>query len=254
MDTKGYGVSLMELFRLLMKKIRVIIAMMVVCVIVMEAVTLLGGTYQSTAIMVIEPKANSSTTVTDAKGSVNSLLGSDLTMEQNVESNDVNYRITTGARLASVCSAVMKSDMILQPIVEDLGLSRTAEDLANDIDVESIEDSQMMQIKVKAGTGEEAKAICERLIADSKDMILKLTDAATYEEAYAPQAPKKPMSSGKLKSAIMGLFLGLVLSVAGIIIQYMLDDHVRTEKTIVYDLDMKVLGVIPAETEGKKQK
>ena len=239
----------MGLFRLLMKKIRVIRAAMSVCGIVMEAATLLGGTYQSTAIMIIEPNASTSTTVTDAKGSVNSLLGSDLTMEQNVESNDVNYRITTGARLASVCSAVMKSDMILQPIVEELGLSRTAEELANDIEVESIEDSQMMQL-----TGEEAKAICERLIADSKDMILKLTDAATYEEAYAPQAPEKPMSSGKMKSAIMGLFLGLVLSVAGIIIQYMLDDHVRTEKAIVYDLDMKVLGVIPAETEGKKQK
>ena len=62
------------------------------------------------------------------------------------------------------------------------------------------------------------------------------------------------MPSGKLKSAIMGLFLGLVLSVAGIIIQYMLDDHVRTEKDIVYGLDMRVLGVIPAETEEKKQK
>ena len=111
-----------------------------------------------------------------------------------------------------------------------------------------------MQIKVKASSGEEAKKICERLIADSKDMILKLTDAATYEEAYAPKTAEKSMPSGKLKSAIMGLFLGLVLSVAGIIIQYMLDDHVRTEKDIVYGLDMRVLGVIPAETEGKKQK
>ena len=35
MDTKGYGVSLMELFRLLMKKIRVIIAVVIACVIVM---------------------------------------------------------------------------------------------------------------------------------------------------------------------------------------------------------------------------
>ena len=136
MDTKGYGVSLMELFRLLMKKIRVIIAVVIACVIVMEIVTPRGSTYyQCTAIMII---------VTDAEGSANSLLGSDLTMEQNVENNDVNYRIETGVQLASVCSAVMKSDMILQPIVEDLGLSRTTENLANDIEVESIEDSQMM--------------------------------------------------------------------------------------------------------------
>lgn len=255
MDTKGYGVSLMELFRLLMKKIRVIIAVVIACVIVMEIVTPRGSTYyQCTAIMIIEPNTRITTIVTNAEGSANSLLGSDLTMEQNVENNDVNYRIETGAQLASVCSAVMKSDMILQPIVEDLGLSRTTENLANDIEVESIEDSQMMQIKVKASSGEEAKEICERLIADSKDMILKLTDAATYEEAYAPKASEKSMPSGKLKSAIMGLFLGLVLSVAGIIIQYMLDDHVRTEKDIVYGLDMRVLGVIPAETEGKKQK
>ena len=84
--------------------------------------------------------------------------------------------------------------------------------------------------------------------------LAKLTDAATYEEGYAPKTSEKSMPSGKLKSAIMGLFLGLVLSVAGIIIQYMLDDHVRTEKDIVYGLDMRVLGVIPAETEGKKQK
>lgn len=251
MDTKGYDVSQMELFRLLMKKIRVIIAVVIACVIVMEIVTPRSSAcYQCTAIMIIEPNTRITTIVTDAEGSANSLLGSDLTMEQNVES----YRIETGVQLASVCSAVMKSDMILQPIVEDLGLSRTTENLANDIEVESIEDSQMMQIKVKASSGEEAKEICERLIADSKDMILKLTDAATYEEAYAPKASEKSMSFGKLKNAIMGLFLGLVLSVAGIIIQYMLDDHVRTEKDIVYGLDMRVLGIIPAETEGKKQK
>ena len=45
MDTKGYGVSLMELFRLLMKKIRVIIAVVIACVIVMEIVTPRGSTY-----------------------------------------------------------------------------------------------------------------------------------------------------------------------------------------------------------------
>ena len=158
MDTKGYGVSLMELFRLLMKKIRVIIAVVIACVIVMEIVTPRGSTYyQCTAIMIIEPNTRTTTIVTDAEGSANSLLGSGLTMEQNVENNDVNYRIETGVQLASVCSAVMKSDMILQPIVDDLGLSRTTENLANDIEVESIEDSQMMQIKVKASSGEEAK-------------------------------------------------------------------------------------------------
>ena len=136
MDTKGYDVSLMELFRLLMKKIRVIIAVVIACVIVMEIVTPRSSTYyQCTAIMIIEPNTRTS------------LLGSDLTMEQNVENNDVNYRIETGVQLASVCSAVMKSDMILQPIVEDLGLSRTTENLANDIEVESIEDSQRKQKK-----------------------------------------------------------------------------------------------------------
>lgn len=57
MDTKGYGVSLMELFRLLMKKIRVIIAVVIACVIVMEIVTPRGSTYyQCTAIMIIEPE------------------------------------------------------------------------------------------------------------------------------------------------------------------------------------------------------
>ena len=45
MDTKGYGVSLMELFRLLMKKIRVIIAVVIACVIVTEVVTPQGSTY-----------------------------------------------------------------------------------------------------------------------------------------------------------------------------------------------------------------
>ena len=86
-------------------------------------------------------------------------------------------------------------------------------------------------------------------------MILKLTDAATYEEAYAPRTSEKSMPSGKLKSAIMGLFLGLVLSVAGIIIQYMLDDHVRTEeKDIVYGLDMRVLGRHPGGNGGKAER
>ena len=254
MNTKEYGVSLMELFGILMKRIHIIIVTVVGCVVVMEAVTFWGATYQSTAIMVIEPSTSSLSTTTEARGNANSLIGSELTMEQNVQNNDVNYRLTTGAKIASVCSAVMKSDMILQPIVEELNLQCSAEALADNIDVESIENSQMLQITVRASNGEEAKKICEHLIKNSEDMILKLTDAGSYEEVYAPQSSTKPISSGKMKSAIIGLLLGVVLSVAGIIVMNMLDDHVRTEKAIVYDLGMNVLGVIPVETKGKSKR
>lgn len=251
MNTKRYGVSLMELLGILMKKIYIIIVTIVGCVIVMETVTFLKTTYQSTAIMVIEPSTKSLSTMTEAKGNVNSFIGSDLTMEQNVQNNDVNYRFTMGPKIASVCSAVMKSDMILQPIVEKLGLQCSAEVLANNIDVESIENSQMLRITVRASTGDEAQKICEYLIKNSKDMILKLTDAISYEEVYMPKSSTK-ISSGKMKSAIIGLLLGAVLSIVGIIVMYMLDDHVRTEKEIVYELEMNVLGVIPVETKGRK--
>lgn len=255
MDTKRYGVSLLELFMILLKRKFIIIATVVGCVMAVEiTIFMRGDTYQSSVIMIIEPSVNSSITTTNANGEINSLIGSDLTVEQKVQNNDVNYRITTGARLVSVCSAVMHSDMVLQPIIDELNLQCTTEDLADNIDVESLENSQMLQITVEATTSEKAEQICERLIIDSKTMILKLTDASSYEKIYSQQKSMNLTSVEKVKGAVIGAFLGMVLSVTGCIILYMLDDYIRTESAVVYCLDVKILGVIPREMEEKNGK
>ncbi len=64
-----------------------------------------------------------------------------------------------------------------------------------------------------------------------------------FEEALRPSAPSSP---NKTRNIMLGFILGGMLAAAIVVIQFIIDDRIRSEEDIAKYVELPVLGVMPA--------
>ena len=69
---------------------------------------------------------------------------------QDTTSNVTSDQINSATKLVSTYSIIIKSDTVLQQVIDNLGLSLTYEKLAERVTVSAVDDTQVMKITVKS--------------------------------------------------------------------------------------------------------
>lgn len=94
-----------------------------------------------------------------------------------------------GAQLVSLLSTSLKSEPMLEQIIEELDLTITAPKLARQITITRPEDTNFVQIKVSDKDGEQARRICQTLVDHVQDVLDTLNQSeenVSYDVAMAP--------------------------------------------------------------------
>src|SRR5699024_3392639 len=121
-------ISLVELFDILKKHIRIIILTTVLTAVIATIYTffLVTPKYQSSTEMLVSHSSDSTT--------------------QNVTQQD----ITTSIQLINTYSDIIRNDVTLDPVIEELDLDMTTKELREDISVQTENDSQVFSIQVQS--------------------------------------------------------------------------------------------------------
>ena len=154
-----------------------------------------------------------------------------------------------GAQLVSLLSTSLKSEPMLEQIIEELDLTITAPKLARQITITRPEDTNFVQIKVSDKDGEQARRICQTLVNHVQDVLDTLNQSeenVSYDVAMAPSVVNDGNAAGILRTTAMGAAIGFVLSAGVFFVQYFMDTRVYKKNDLEELLDMKVLSVIPA--------
>ena len=56
-----------------------------------------------------------------------------------------------------------------------------------------------------------------------------------------------PVSPGVKKNVVIGILLGVLLSLSVLVIQFLLNDHIKTEEDVAKYLRLSTLAVIPTD-------
>ena len=153
---------------------------------------------------------------------------------QDITSNVTSDQINSATKLVSTYSIIIKSDTVLQQVIDNLGLSLTYQQLASRVTVSAVDDTQVMKVTVKSDNPEWARQVCEQIISSA---------------AVNPT----PVSPNVGRNTMLGGVLGLVISVGIILLAVLLDNKIHTEDDIAKYLDLAVVGVIPEYQGGKKK-
>ena len=169
---------------------------------------------------------------------------------QDTTSNVTSDQINSATKLVSTYSIIIKSDTVLQQVIDNLGLSLTYEKLAERVTVSAVDDTQVMKVTVKSDNPEWAREVCEQITVVSPDVILESVEAGSVKVISSAAVNPTPNVG---RNTMLGGVLGLVISVGIILLAVLLDNKIHTEDDIAKYLDLAVVGVIPEYQGGKKK-
>lgn len=172
---------------------------------------------------------------------------------QDVTSNVTSDQINSATKLVATYSIIIKSDTVLQQVIENLGLGMTYSELNSRVSVQAVDDTQVMKITVQSDSPEWARQVCEQIITVAPDVIKEAVEAGSVKVISNPSLATEPVSPNIMKNTMLAAAVGFVLVIGIIVLQVLLDNKINTEEDVTKYLDMTVLGVIPQYDQGGKK-
>lgn len=231
MENEEYDtIDLLEVLNAVRQHIAVLILCTLATAIAGFAIThfLITPQYESSALMIVNTRQDTTSTVT---------------IDQ----------INSATKLVSTYSIIIKSDTVLQQVIDDLGLSLSYSDLKGRVTVSAVDDTQVMKITVRSNNPEWARQVCDGITAVSPDVILEAVETGSVKVISQASYSDVPVSPNIKKNTMLGAMVGLVLCLGVILLQVILDNKINTEEDVAKYLDMTVVGVIPVYEGGKNK-
>lgn len=203
-------ISLIELFGILKKHMRVIILTTVLTAVVAIIYTffLVTPKYQSSTEMLVSHSADTTTA--------------------NVTQQDIN----TSIQLINTYSDIIRNDVILDPVIEELELDMTTSDLRDNISVQTENNSQVFSIQVQSENPYQASEIANTTASYFQEEIYEImnVDNVTIISSASPNL--NPVSPNNLLNIVIGLLLGGMIGVGIVFIYELTDNTVKSVEVV----------------------
>jgi capsular polysaccharide biosynthesis protein len=155
-------------------------------------------------------------------------------------------RIIIGADEESrkTLQVIVRDSAILDLVIAELNLSKSAEELAGQITVESVDSSQVVSIRVVDPNPTQASVIADTTAKIFQEEVPKIVGQdyiRILSKAKVNSTPINPKNNNKVYIAIIG---GLVTSIGLVFLLDSFDNSIRSEKEIESMLGVQVLGTV----------
>ena len=153
--------------------------------------------------------------------------------------------LQAGSTLTKDYKELVKSRPVLEEVLAETGIDVELKELEEQITVEVPTDTRIVSITVEDKDPYEARIIADSVrIAASKHIqeVMNTEAVNVVEEASLPIEKSSPSI---LKNTAIGYAVGLFLAIAIVIINYIMDDTIKTPDDVEKFLGVSVLGSIP---------
>lgn len=222
-------IRLTELFSLLKRHFLKIAGAGLVCAILGFTVTqfIIKPVYEARAKMIVNTRQNQTGIVT-------------------------NDQINSAKNLVDTYAVIIRSRAILQPIIDNFDMNMTYAQLQSMVSVSPVNNTQVMEIKVKSTNPAQAKQVLEQILIETPSKIIETVEAGSVKTIEGTYLSDGPVSPNKRMNTLIAGVLGILAAVFIVVVRFLLDNTYKTELDIQNDLGLPVLGVIPSvETSGK---
>ena len=156
-----------------------------------------------------------------------------------------NDNITSAQRLADTYSIILKSDLILDEVIEKLGLSMSYEELQDRMRVQSVNGTQVMRISLRDPDPVRAKKIVSVLSSLAPDRLVEAVEAGSCKVISKVLVSPEPVFPSKLWTLALSGFAGVVLASIFFVVRFFMRNYIEDDEDVQKYLDLPVLGVIP---------
>lgn len=212
-------INLKDLWNYYLSKYYIVLIAVVVCL-------LLGNIY---LLGIQKPMYKSTTSL---------VLVSD---NQSITQNDV----TLNNNLVSTYSEIIKSRNVLEKVIKNLKLDKTAEELSKDVSVTSVTNTQLIKIEVRSDSKKQAKKIANEIATVFSNEIVHIYKIQNISIVDQAKLAKTAYNVNPLKQNLIYLIAGLVLGCGIVFIMFYFDTSIKDSATVEEKLGLTVLGMVP---------
>lgn len=230
-------IDILELFRVLWKRVLVLIIALIIGATGAAVGTMLFITpqYESKSMIYIYGKTTSITSLTDLQ------LGSQLT---------VDFQI------------IAKTREVIEAAAYDIGLNESYESIVDRVTINNPQNSRILEIIVRDSDPTRA---CNLSNSIANQLRIRIADVMNTDEPSTVEAARvalHPVSPSIKKNAVLGGLGAFAVAAAIVIAIHLLDDTIKSEEDIEKYMHQNVIAVVPLvnglgggkHSAGKKKK
>ena len=180
-----------------------------------------------------KPQYNSSVTVL--------LTGDEAQGKKQVTQTDLNLN----SGLISTYGSIAKSANVLSKVIENLGLDISVRNLQKNLTVAEIKNTQFLKITVENQNPETAMKIANEISTVFVEQIKTIYNIQNINIIDTAEISNTPCNINHIKDMAIALMAGIFASGVLILIIYILDDTIKSEKDIPVNLKLETIGTIP---------
>jgi len=219
----GEELDLKRLIEILLKKIKLIIIITLICGIATFIVTRLFITPMYTA--------TASIYVNNTKG---------------MQSNRIDTAdLSAAQQLVNTYIEIIKSDSVLGKVSSASGLGYSVKDIRKMMKASAVSETEIFQVAIENAEPEIAVKLVNTIAKVAPENISRFVEGSSVKIIDYAKIPTVPSSPNTLRNTIIGFLLGLVLSVAIVLLMELLDVRIKSAEDLEHAFNIPVLGVIP---------
>lgn len=156
-----------------------------------------------------------------------------------------NDNISSAQNLVDTYAIIIKSNTILNRVISDLNLNMTYKELYEMVSVDSINNTQVMKIAVQTSSPETSRQIVVAMSTIAPDIVAEAVEAGSCKVISDVYVEEDPISPDIQKNTILTAALGLVLSLAVLVLKELMNDFIVDDMDVEKKLGIPVLAIIP---------
>lgn len=147
--------------------------------------------------------------------------------------------------LVGTYTEIIKSRVVLNEVITNLGLDYGYEDLQRRISVESVTNTEVIKISVSDSDAKQATKIANEIASvfvNEVNKFYKLNNVSILDKA---ENEIRPYNINYIKDNVIYTFAGLALSCCVIFLVFYFDTTIKTSEEIENKLGLTVIGIVP---------
>jgi len=148
-------------------------------------------------------------------------------------------------KLLKTYAEIIKTEDLVKKAIDKTGLEIKPKDAVENLTVVSLADTQIIEIKYKSSSPEEAV----KLISAIKDEFVKLSTElvpnGNVQVIEEPRFPLSAVSPNKSMGLIIAMVLGIFMGIGVIFLIEFMDSTYKNKDILEQELNISVLGIIP---------
>ncbi|MBQ1186434.1 MAG: hypothetical protein IIX54_01945 [Clostridia bacterium] len=165
---------------------------------------------------------------------------------RNSVHDDLSYeQVNVAAKYVTTLAYVMKTNTVLDPVIEELELDETASSLASKIQVSTLDDTLLIRVGVKHSDPKVALKIVKTIGKIAPDVINQKITSGYITEIESPTVSAKPVTPNVARNTVFFGIAGIFLVVVIVFLINLFNNRIRSVDELQTTIDLPLLGVIP---------